>query len=62
MKTSSFYAHAKFWGNLSVFSHRIAKKNAKTTYDNFYRNFWKFWTIHKHLNTIVEFAIKNWNK
>ena len=36
MKTSICYAHAKFWRNSSVFGHKIATQNAKTTYDKFF--------------------------
>ena len=43
MKTSICYAHAKFWGDPSVFGHKIARKPAKIAYDKtFDCNFWKF--------------------
>ena len=46
MKLSICYAHAKFWGNPSVFGLKITKQTPKTTYDkNFDCNFWKFQTI-----------------
>ena len=43
MKLSICYAHAKVWGNPSIFGLKIAKQTAKTTYDQmFYSIFWKF--------------------
>ena len=60
MKTSICYAHAQFWGNPSVFGHKIAEINAKTTYDKIFDCIsWKFETIYKNKNTAVEFVIKN---
>ena len=63
MKTSICYAHAKFWGDLSVFGHKIARKPAKIAYDKtFDCNFWKFYVDHlKNKNTTVEFAVKTLN-
>ena len=60
LQTSICYAHAKFWGNPSIFSPQIAqKKREKHVHQNFEFQFFHVLDYLKNKHTTIEFTVKN---